>query len=94
MKYLTTYDHPELKQGIEISQAQDGIYYSQAGFAQFTEHQIKAMLESGKIKEVQEPEFTKDDMYDFGAWFKDRVKSMTYHLAWEDEFKAWLNQRK
>ena len=42
----------------------------------------------------QEKEFTKDDMIEFGNFFKDRVKSSTYHLAWEDEFNAWLKQRK
>ena len=92
MKYLTTYDHPELKQGIEISQAQDGIYYSQAGFAQFTEHQIKAMLESGKIKEVQEKEFTKDDMKSYRT-FASGV-AWTQNTNRENIFDEWINQRK
>ena len=66
MKYITTDKSRELRAGIILKQSShDGKYYSPDGFTSYSGHQKNVLLELEEIKELQEPEFTKDDMIDF-----------------------------
>ena len=87
-KYITTDKHPELKEGIILKWGSDqpaGLY-SQNGM--YIESPIDSGLENGYIKEVQYPEFTKDEMIDFGE-----------HMQGQDAYACdclafWIKQRK
>ena len=63
MKYITTDTHPELKEGIMLEYSTHGQqHYTGSNMYHATHHQVKALLEKGYIKEVEEKEFTKSDM--------------------------------
>lgn len=92
MKYITTDTHPELKEGIEIKYWENDSTWRTAttGLFRLTELQKDAELREGYIKELQEPEFTKDDMIEFAFWAlseQDNYEKETIKLD------DWLNQR-
>lgn len=57
-KYITTDKHPELKEGIALTFSDNRIVYE--GF--YLEIRLDSALEKGYIKEVQDQEFTRDQL--------------------------------
>ncbi len=92
MKYITTKDHPELKEGIEFDheQNQGSCVFARGGV--YFEQDVKHGLSTGHIKEVEEKEFTRSDILDFGKFFTDR-RANNYCLSLDEEFNQWLKQR-
>jgi hypothetical protein len=62
MKYITTDKHPQLKDGIEVGGFIKGSYLVFTNDGIYTELHLQKCIEKGYIKELQEPEFTKDDL--------------------------------
>ena len=92
MKYITTDKHPELKEGITIHETSEGDYISFLGFAKFSKVQNDHQLGVGHIKEVEEKEFTKSDVIDFGLNLP-----LLYGNSIEEDingfYNDWLKQR-
>ena len=91
MKYITTDKHPELKCGIilECISNLNGLYRSKDGWSAM--YIGKVELSKGYIKELQEPEFTKDDMLQFCGYLHDKLP--THSKTPKDLFNDWLKQR-
>ena len=91
-KYITTDKHPELKEGVIIFK---GLYSYRTNFflELRNEFDVDTWLEKGYIKELQEKEFTKDDMIEFAKFAKVRKEMSQLHLTWDSEFNEWLKQR-
>jgi len=94
MKYLTTDKHPELKEGIEVIKHTISLlgateYKTSEGYGIFTIPEFKHDLDKGYIKELQEPEFTKDDMIDFANDFISNYKVMDG----KEQLEIYLKQR-
>jgi hypothetical protein len=82
MKYITTDKHPELKKGIVFQKRlQNRNYYSPTGFVAIESEDIIASVSNGFIKELQEPEFTKDDMIDFVHWAVINYSEPYYNIT-------------
>ena len=79
MKYITTDKHPELKEG-RIIDADYPAYFIVDGNRIF-----KDDIKDGFIKELQEPEFTKDDMMNFAIYHRD------FGLVVNDTLDEWIN---
>ena len=93
-KYITTDKQSILRKGIEIEFA-SGLYYAitDKGDVSFKPFEVDNMLDDGEIKELQQLEFTKDDMIDFARFAKDRKEMNQNYLTWDSEFNEWLKQR-
>jgi len=70
MKYKTTKANPIFKEGV-ILEDNKGCHYITIGKIEksivwFSSNVIKEHLQNGHIKEIEEPEFTKSDMIEFG----------------------------
>jgi len=94
MKYITTDKHPELKEGI-VLKGNGHQYECRLGYKIFFAGQpcIDEWLNNEFIKIVQEKEFTKSDMNDYGkfrAGFADEPNDDIEKLFIND----WLKQRK
>ena len=68
-KYITTKEHPELKEGIEIGLTganiqKNEMFRSIEGHWKASDYIIKNCLEKGYIKEVEKLEFTLSDLID------------------------------
>ena len=106
MKYKTTYDHPELKQGLELQwNGDDEKYYSDVGFWSANQSQMNYQLDQDFVTIVQEPEFTKDQAIAvaneaFGIYFNQvgvtyAIESSTgEHLLFKEVITDLVNQRK
>ena len=89
-KYITKGDL--FKKGLIIRKYEDSDNYHIDGYfsaIELTEHDIEFCIDNDIIKELKEPEFTKDDM----------IVLIRYDLncpKWkpEDVFNEWLKQRK
>lgn len=90
MKFETTDTHPELKEGLTMryTSYDDRWSVEPSNLYSCTDIQKDGLLEDGYIKEVQEKEFTKDDMMDFGCAFLGQV------LPVSEYFEHWLTQKK
>ena len=96
MKYITTYKNSLFKDGLIIKQYSECKHWHAEGLfsaIEFTEAQISVLLDLEIIKEVEEKEFTKSDIVDFGRFLKDRIKANSYCLSWDDELNEWINQK-
>ena len=91
MKYITTDKHPELKEGIMLEYSTHGQqYYTGSNMYHATHHQVKALLEKGYIKEVEEKEFTKSDMISLAGYISNNCNSDDHELL----FYNWLKETK
>ena len=97
MKYKTTYDHPELKQGLEINWYEDDEkYYTSVGHWSATQSQMNYQLDQDFVTIVQEPEFTKDGVVDiaskaFNVYQRQGCKKP---LNFQEVITDLVNQRK
>ncbi len=87
-KYITTDKHPQLKEGIALTFSDNRIVYE--GF--YLEIRLDSALEKGYIKEVQEPEFTRDELKDiiysmYGGSKKKVFKDVDSHFKFMDEYQ-------
>jgi hypothetical protein len=86
-KYRVTSKHPFLKEGTEISYDEEGNYHYINYFGT-QQHEVKALglaLVKEWIEEIQEPEFTKQDMIDFAMYMQgDEMRPVT-----EREIEEW-----
>ena len=71
MKYITTDKHPELKEGLIINI----IFFPTSGVHYYDENKAlhcilsgPELVEKGYIKEVEEKEYTKSDMINYGDY--------------------------
>ena len=107
MKYITTDKHPELKEGIEILpiiEGEENIISEYVITIKFNIHgnmipisliAMGQLEEFGYIKELQEPEFTKDDVKIMSCEFAIYIvryctdRDETYPKLYDE----WLKQR-
>ena len=97
MKYKTTYDHPELKQGLEINwDENDEKYYTKHRFWSATPTQMDYQLDQDFVTIVQEPEFTKDGVVDIACKAFDvyQQQECEEHLNFQEVITDLVNQRK
>ena len=96
-KYITTDKHPELKKGIIFNHEDERSSYCLHSCDEseniYIEQHVKNGLANGYIKELQEPEFTKDDMIDFCIWYTEQINSEKAHCFPDNNVKAWLKDR-
>lgn len=86
-QYKVTSKHPVLKEGVSIVDDQGQYCHIDGGWMN-----LKEDLEKGYIKEIQEKEFTKDDILDFAMYYhNDNYPTMTGHF---DILDNWLKRRK
>lgn len=99
-KYRTTETHPELKEGIEIKLFSDrhaggNRYSTSRGLYIIAEYQLKMESEKGYLEEIQEPEFTENQVLDiilFSRNISDRhIEDAKKVLS---EYKELKNERK
>jgi ribosomal protein S8 len=63
MKYITTNKHPELREGIEITEYPGSTFFNLSGEdVKFSYIICKNWLDKGYIKEVEKKEFTRSDL--------------------------------
>ena len=93
MKYITTDTHPELKEGIEFEKSIDynDFYQSELGWTFILDDHFNECIENGYIKELQEPEFTKDDMMQFCGYLHNKLP--THSKTPKELLNDWLKQR-
>ena len=86
MKYITTDKHPELKEGIMLEYSAHGQqYYTGSNMYHATHHQVKALLEKGYIKEVEEKKYTLNEIVDLDVLtLDDAIKLVN---KWMDKLK-------
>ena len=87
MKYITTDKHPELKEGVIIDDKK--LKLGVICLHLFSDYDLELWEHDGLIKELQEPEFTKDDMIEFAFWVlgeQDNYEKETIKLD------DWLKQ--
>ena len=83
-KYIVTDKHPELKEGVILSELDiSDIYY----LANSYEHYVEEDIEKGYIKELLEPEFTKDDMEGLLVFWDQEYLNTNYKGAIEEYLK-------
>ena len=87
MKYITTDKHPELNEGIILQEnaAHDG--HLTEYYATYHKTDIEHMSEKGYIKEVEEKEYTKSDMINFGQYYGNHTQGL------ETAFNEYLKIR-
>ena len=93
MKYITTDKHPELKGGLilEFAENKSCLLLNYTGF--YLEVGINETLEKGYIKELQEKEFTEDDMIDFVHWAVRNYSEPYYNIIMaRSDFNKWKKQ--
>jgi len=84
-KYITTSKNPIFKEGIKFeSESHSYITIFQEDI------EISHLLKHGYIKEVQDPEFTKDDMVSFARWYSNHG---TFEESGIEILNIWLKQR-
>ena len=89
MKYITTDKHPELKGG-RIIDAEHSAY-----FVVDKNRPFITDIEKGYIKEVQEPEFTKNETIDFARHYAfNNTSDFISDESLEKEFNHWKKYRK
>ena len=68
-KYRVTEKHKLLKDNIILEHGIiTGTYFSSVWAHEFSNDEIKDWIENGWVEEIQEKEFTKDDMIKFANW--------------------------
>ena len=96
MKYITTDKHDFLKKGWICEDGGGNImevgccWLNGSNTLMCNKYAIDYWLKDGQIKELQEPEFTKDDMIEFAFWAlseQDNYEKETIKLD------DWLEQR-
>ena len=94
IKYKFTQKALDLFPGLSIPIIETGNTYESESIEpkmKFHNDNVKYLLESGAIEEIQKPEFTKLDMIDFANHcYHTRRPSM----AWMESFNDWLIKRK
>ena len=71
-KYITTDKHPELKEGIQFKTSgsrKDMLVSYKNQTVYIAKFDIDELIEDNFLKELQEPEFTRDDMLWFARWY-------------------------
>lgn len=97
-KFITTDKHPELKEGLniiptchndQITEYCIEIKLDKVGnrVIDVMVREIDYLLAKGYIKELQEPEFTKDDMIDFALYHSDNKHLINNTLG------QWLKRK-
>lgn len=94
-KYRVKKEHPGLQEG-EMRKYKDGAYdfLSGSGFylhLEFSKSVIKEWISEKWIEEIQEPEFTKDDMIKFAH---SRAGHNTYTTDLDKWIKEYKNENK
>jgi len=93
-KYITTDKHPELKEGCLIQYlTHDNAWYTVSGFFCYEGEQLNYAVKNGYIKELQEKEFTKDDMekaFEAGRRMEESPLIYTYGCA--EDYLDTLNK--
>ena len=94
MNYIVTDKHEYLKDGLSLVFV-DGYYEIDSMKSGFSYATIKHWLQLGWIKEVQKPEFTKDDMFSI-CEFTLMYGKPTCNVKKEANLVIdnWLNERK
>jgi hypothetical protein len=92
-KYKTTDKHPFYKEGIIIEEKySDEIWIHDIGEIAPYDYNIAYALEKGWIEEIQEPEFTKNDMIDI-LEYVDYCSATKFKLSYFEVMNNWLKQR-
>lgn len=88
-KYRTTDKHPQLKPGVQVMESKSvNDYFHFKGNCVFVNTvDFRVWLNDGYIEEIQEPEFTKDDMIDFA----NNYAAMD---VGEGDLNRWLKEEK
>jgi len=93
-KYITTDKHPELKEGIIFNGSMLGNCSALSHCrAYMNMEELHDSLQMGYIKELQEPEFTKDDMIRFATYFTTE-KEYFLDIDIDEVFNNWLDINK
>ncbi len=88
-KYRVTDKHPEIQEKVILSPEGDTYYSASKAIAYDTE-QIERLLEHGWIEEIQQHEFTRDDMINFCTFFE----SLTGTPHYRNELDKWIKENK
>ena len=94
MKYITTSKNPIFKEGINFESEGHSFISIRFNSGDTKDFEISHLLKHGYIKEVQEPEFTKDDMIEFVKYLYDYYDQSSGMEYLNGQFNNWLNQRK
>ena len=88
MKYITTDKHPELKEGLICDSPGDFLVFKLVnGNHSIGKDALKDWIEKGYIKEVEEKEYTKSDMINFGQYYGNHTQGL------ETAFNEYLKIR-
>ena len=96
-RYKTTKKHPVYKENLIVEvNDKDEVYIKTDGGTNLEASYIDDALENGWIEEIQEPEFTKDDLHNLMEFISTEspitpiFASSNYHLRM---LKLWLKKR-
>jgi hypothetical protein len=93
-KYKTTSKHPGYKEGLIIKlSSNDNSYLEDHDYDFYYDFPIDLALKKGWIEEIQEPEFTRNDMIEFAKYYQE-CRSKRYNITKEYSFELWLKQKK
>lgn len=95
-KYKVTEKHELLKENVILEFSLSKYINSAVWAHEFSEDEITSWLESGWIEEIQEPEFTRNDMIDFLNYFvvNDNHNPKNTREGCEYWFKSFIKFRK
>ena len=86
MKYITTDTHPCYKPGIILHTDESGNLADDSLYCIIYKGAIDTNIKYEHIKELQEPEFTKDDVFSFHHF----VKNSTILTTDDEYFNEWI----
>ena len=88
MKYITTDKHSTFKPGIILHTDVSGNLVDDSLYCIIYKGAIDTNIKYEHIKELQEPEFTKDDVLEFGQFYHSN-----FFVGISQSFETWLKQR-
>ena len=90
-KYITTDKHPELKEGVIFKEEGINMYFSNETRLFMSEFYSNLWASNNWIKEVQEPEYTRDDMIELIEHYN--CVAMLPIVDSHDVFMNWKNSK-
>jgi hypothetical protein len=95
MKHITTDKHPELKAEIifiEDELCNGTAFFSRLCGLRINHHEKDDWFSRGWLKELQEPEFTKDDMIRYASFHLNMRDN--FRMSLDASFSQWLEKKK
>ena len=87
-KYRVTEKHSHFKENLEIHFRGTVYFLSVVDYYTFSLEELKEWIESVWIEEIQEPEFTKQDMIEFAEYYDYKNPYDAYNIL-----NGWLKKK-